>query len=232
VVVRETPNGFILIEQHEHALISGEFARRWRVQLYPQESTLYAISQHDVSWRPLDEEVLWNEEKNRPYAFTDYPAEPKVRAYERGIDVLESHDTYAACLCSMHYETLVRKFGRSEAEARFAESESRRQERLRSDMSDEEVRNLERNLRFLRLCDGLSLFVCLNAPGDKDYPPPYPEGFAFDGETFEPVWEDERTLRLDPSPFSGDFDLSLPYRSVGKNAEFRASGDLDLKVIV
>lgn len=231
MIVRETSEGFVLIEQHEHARISGAFAEHWGGMFYPRDSTLHAISNHDVAWRPLDEEVLWNPEKGRPYSFVDYPVEPKIEAYGLGLDLLESRDRYAACLCSMHYERLARSFGKTETEKKFAQSEARRQERLRSGMASEEVQNLERNLELLRLCDGLSLFVCLNGPGSKDYPPPYPEGFAFDGETFEPVWEGERTLRLDPNPFSGAFDVTLPYRSVGRNAEPLGSGELELRVV-
>lgn len=231
MIVRESSDGFILIEQHEHALVSGEFAKRWRDEPRPLRSTLYAVSQHDLAWKPLDKEILWNKEKDRPCSFVDYPAEPKVRAYERGIDFLETQDHYAACLCSKHYERLVRDFGRTEVEARFAESESHRQERLRAEMCGEEADNLERNLRFLRLCDGLSLFVCLNGPGGGDYPPPYPEGFAFDGETFEPVWEDERTLRLEPDPFTEPFFISLPFREVGNDRRVVREGSMELEVV-
>ncbi len=231
MIVRDSPEGFVLIKQHDHALISGEFARRWKAKPRPLESTLYAVSQHDLAWKPLDEEVLWNEEKGRPYSFVDYPAEPKVRAYERGIDLLEAEDRYAACLCSKHYERLVRDFGKTDVEARFAEAESPRQERLRSEMSGEETENLERNLSFLRLCDGLSLFVCLNGPGGGGYPPPYPEGFAFDGETFEPVWEDERALRFAPNPFTEPFHISLPFQMVGGERQVIEDGSLEFEVV-
>lgn len=231
MIVRESSDGFVLIEQHEHALISGEFARRWRDEPRPRESTLYAVHQHDVAWKPLDEEVLWNEEKDKPCSFVDYPAERKVRAYERGIDFLEVQDRYAACLCSKHYEKLVRDFGKTEAEMRFTESESRRQEKLESEMLPDETENLGRNLRFLRLCDGLSLFVCLNGPGGGDYPPPYPEGFAFDGETFEPVWENENTLRFAPNPFIEPFHISLPFREIGRDRQILKAGSLEIEVV-
>lgn len=232
MIVREVPDGFIVIEQHEHALLSGEFAKHWRDEPRPLESTLYAVSQHDVAWRGPDREVLWNEEKDRPYSFVDYPADLKIRAYESGLDLLESRNRYAACLCSKHYERLVRDFGKTEVEARFTEAESQRQERLRSQMPPEEIENLERNLRFLRLCDGLSLFVCLNGPGGGDYPPPYPEGFAFDGKTFEPVWEDECTLRLEPNPFVEPFGFSLPFQSVGTGGEVTGQGSLEFEVVL
>ncbi len=231
MIVRETPDSFVLVKQHDHALASGEFARRWADEPRPLESTLYAIAHHDVAWRNPDAEVRWNEEAGRPYSFVDYPPELKVRAYAEGLEWVEERDPYAACLCSMHYETLLRRFGGSEAEARFVEDETRRQERLRAGMGEEELGNLERNLNLLRLCDGLSLFVCLNEPGDDEDPPPYPEGFEFEGERHLPVWEDRSTLRLDPNPFSEPFGLAIPYQAVGKDRRPIESGSLQLRVV-
>lgn len=231
MIVRERADSFVLVKQHDHALASGEFAEHWAQRPYPFESTLRAVANHDIAWQALDTSVRWNEEADRPYAFTDYPPKPKVAAYAAGIDLLEKEDPYAACLCSMHYEALVRDFGRSEAEARFAEAEAERQRRLREGMNGEEEGSLERNLEFLRLCDGLSLFVCLNEPGQEGRPPPYPGGFEFDGKVFEPVWRDEYTLSFDPYPFSGSFDLSIPYRLLGKDRRFLGGGALSFRVI-
>lgn len=220
----------MLIEQHDHALVSGEFARRWRESPRPRDSALFAVSQHDAAWKGPDASVLWNEERDRPYSFVDYPVGPKVRAYAEGLDRLEERDPHAACLCSMHYRTLVRGSGGTDAEARFAEAEARRQERLRAGLSVEELENLDRNLRFLRLCDGLSLFVCLNEPGENDSPPPYPEGFEFDGGSFEPVWDDRRTLRLEPDPFTEPFGISIPYRRIGRDRRPLGGGSIELRV--
>lgn len=231
MIVRERPDSFVLFEQHDHALVSGEFARYWADEIHPRESTVYAIASHDVAWRIPDSSVRWNGESGRPYSFVDYPPEPKLRAYRAGIDLLEFWDPYAACLCSMHYETLTRAFGGgAEPETSFVGFEVRRQEKLRAGMSGEETRNLDRNLGLLKLCDGLSLFVCLNEPGSTERPPPYPGGFGFDGEKFEPVWEDERTLKLRPNPFSEPFDFSIPYRVFAKDRRPLDSGRLELRV--
>ena len=230
MIVRERPDSYLLVKQHDHALASGEFAKHWAKEPRPLESTLYAIAHHDVAWKGPDSSVRWNGETGRPYSFIDYPPEPKVRAYSEGLDWLQERDRYAACLCSMHYETLVRRFGKSEAEERFTDAESLRQARLRSGMSEEELENLGYNLGLLRLCDGLSLFVCLNEPGDDDEPPPYPGGFELSGERFEPVWEDPGTLRLDPNPFSGSFGISIPYTLVGKDRRVLGNNRLELRV--
>lgn len=229
MIVREKSGSFLLVKQHDHALASGEFARHWAEKPWPLDSTLYAIANHDVAWQGPDASVRWNEETGRPYSFTDYPSEPKIAAYTAGLDLLETEDPYAACLCSMHYETLVRRFG-NEAELPFAEAESQRQDRLKEAMSGEEIDSLERNLRLLKLCDGLSLFVCLNEPGEEGYPPPYPQGFVLDGQEYEPVWEDQSILRLRPNPFSEPFDLAIPYLLVGKDGRELESSLLNLWV--
>jgi Protein of unknown function (DUF3891) len=229
VIVRERPDAFLLFGQHEHALVAGEFALRWMESPDPLESTLYAIVNHDLGWRELDQDVLWNEEKDRPYSFVDYPLDLKLPAQRRGIEAVEDHDAYAGCLCSMHYARFLLDSDRPE-EVRFREAEMERQDRLRDRLSDGEQGNLERNFRFLRLCDGLSLFLCLNEPGGEDSPPPYPGGFEFNGTRFEPVWEDRRTLRLDPNPFSEAFGLEIPYRTIGRDHRPLGSERLELRV--
>jgi hypothetical protein len=229
VIVRERPDSFLLFEQHEHALVAGEFALRWRERPQPLESTVYAVANHDLAWRELDREVLWNQENDRPYSFVDYPLDLKLPAQRKGIDLVEEYDPYAGCLCSMHYARFLLDSVRPE-EVEFREGEMERQGRLEERMSEKELENLERNFRFLRLCDGLSLFLCLNEPGGEDSPPPYPGGFEFEGTRFGPVWEDKQTLRLDPSPFSEAFGVEIPYRISGRDRLPLGSDILELRV--
>jgi hypothetical protein len=229
LIVREKPGSYVLIGQHDHGRISGEFAKRWREKPTPLEPTLYAIANHDAAWQKLDETVRWDETAGRPYSFMDYPVEPKMQAYREGLDFLETQDAYAACLCSMHYASFVRN-AEGAAEVRFREGEHRRQKRLKGDMPAKDLENLEHNFRLLQTCDDLSLFVCLNEPGRNDHPW-YRNGLEFMGTKFEPVWEDRRTLRLVPNPFSETFDLSIPYHSVGKDRRPLGRGRVELRVL-
>ena len=229
MIVRERPDSYVLFGQHEHALVAGEFARRWREGPSPFESTVYAVANHDLAWREPDREVLWNEEKDRPYSFVDYPLDLKLPAQKRGIDSVEDHDPYAGCLCSMHYARFLLDSERPE-EVEFREGEVERQGRLEGRMSEEELENLERNFRFMRLCDGLSLFLCLNEPGGEESPPPYLGGFEFEGTRYVPLWEDERALRLDPNPFPEAFRIEIPYQIIGRDRRFLGSDLLELWV--
>ncbi len=226
MIVRERPDSYVLIKQHDHGLISGEFARYWAERPRPLQSTLYAIMEHDVGWQNLDASVSWNEETGEPYSFTSYPTGPKLQAYKEGLNFLEARNPYAACLCSMHYASLV---GDTEEEVRFRESETARQRKIESAMKGEESANLEHNFRLLQLCDDLSLFVCLNEPGRNDHSW-YKDGFSFKGAKYAPTWEDRRTLRLDPNPFLGPFDLTIPFTLVEKNGRLLGSGRFELRV--
>lgn len=228
MIVRERLDSFVLVEQHHHGMVSGEFARHWAREILTREAALYAIANHDVGWRELDETVRWNEETGRPLSFLDYPVEPKLRAYTNGLDYIQAHSPYAACLCSMHYGSFVRN-ARKEPEVSFREAEEERQRGIEASLSEEEISGLEYNFRLLQLCDDLSLFVCLNEPGRNDYPH-YRDGFGFMGTRLEPVWEAGRTLRLDPNPFSEDFGIEIPYRVVGKDRRPLESGILELRV--
>ena len=229
MIVRERADSFVLVEQHEHALVSGEFARRWVEGPVPLESTLYAVENHDIAWREPDREVLWNETSGRPYSFLDYPLGAKLAAQRRGIEKVEARDAYAGCLCSMHYARFL--VGSEDPEGvAFLERETGRQERLREGMSGEELENLERNFRFLRLCDGLSLYLFLYGPGEPGYPPPTPDGFEFDGTRFDLVWEDEGSVRLEPFALTGPFEVSVPYREVGKDRRPLGEGHIRLRV--
>lgn len=81
MIVREEPESFVLVRQHEHDRIASEFAEHWGERPHPIEPTLYAVANHDLAWQEIDGYVLWNEEADRPYDFTDYPTGPKLLAY-------------------------------------------------------------------------------------------------------------------------------------------------------
>ena len=228
MIVRERSSSYVLIKQHDHGLISGEFARRWTEKPRPLEPTLYAIANHDIGWQSADASVRWNKDTDSPYSFTNYPTEPKLQIYKGGLDLLELQSPYAACLCSMHYAALV-SGSEDEAVIRFLEREAGRRHKIKSTMTVEEVYNFEYNFRLLRLCDDLSLFVCLNEPG-RNVHPWYQKGFEFKGRKLQPVWEDDYTLRFHPNPFSKPFDLVVPYALIDKSGRATGSDDLELRV--
>jgi hypothetical protein len=228
VIVRILKDTFLLIRQHEHGRISGEFARHWGKEILPEIPTLFAVTNHDAGWEELDAEVRFNPETDEPYSFANYPLEPKLRAYKHGLDQLEVQEPYAAYLCSMHYSSFVRDSLETAAED-FRRGERRRREHLEERLSGEWLAHSEYNFRLLRLCDDFSLFVCLNEPGENTFPW-YRNGFDFMGQRLIPTWQDRETLGISPNPFSEAFDFSIPYELVGNDGAARGDGEFHIQI--
>lgn len=215
MIVRERQDSFVLIRQHDHGRISGECARHWAAEIEPYSPTLCAIAEHDVGWQDLDDEVRFNPKTKAPYSFIDYPLEPKLRAYKHGLDRIEAEEPYAAYLCSMHYSSFVRD-SREPAAVEFRKAETGRRRRIEGTLPQNWLENGEYNFRLLQLCDDLSLFLCLNEPGENTFPW-YRDGFRFQEERLVPVWRGQRTLSLIPNPFSEPFELTIPYRLIERD---------------
>ncbi|WP_169713721.1 DUF3891 family protein [Paludifilum halophilum] len=217
MIVRERDFGYLLIKQHDHGWVSGEFAAHWREKFHPWSRTELAIRYHDAGWDVLDKNIRWNPNTGRPFSFVDYPLEEKLPAYRQGIDRVEAKDTFAACLCSMHYASFFRD-AREEESIRFLKREERRRKRLRSTFSERDRECLADGLRLLKLCDDLSLFVCLNEPGRNDHPW-YRNGFRYGEQTLFPVWRERNRLGIHPNPFDGDFEVEIPYLLIDSDGE-------------
>lgn len=230
MIWRERKDSFIMIRQHDHARISGAISRqmdqgpsrdqqRW-------DDVLLGCEQHDRGWIPLDQIPMWNEVKERPFSFLDFPEPAKLVFYRYGIDQLEEMCPYAGMLASFHYGALIGEYGAQNSFGRgFLDEEKKRQERIKQQTSPGEE-ELRYHRAVLELCDDLSLYVCLNEPGvsKEDEMEWWKKGFevgkkldAANHETIMPTWLDERQVVLDPFPFLQPFEATIIYREVSKS---------------
>ncbi|MGF1473821.1 MAG: DUF3891 family protein [Rubrobacteraceae bacterium] len=222
MIVRKLEDSFLLVRQHDHGKISGEFGRHWGEEIAPLEPTLFAIANHDLGWQELDDEVRFNPDTGEPYSFIDYPLEPKLAAYEHGLDQAEAREPYAAYLCSRHYSSFVQN-SEEPAAVDFRNKEAERRRLIENRVPREWLANAEYNFRLLQLCDDFSLFVCLNEPGENTFPW-YRDGFDLPGRKFQPVWQNKRTLNLVPNPFSEPFEFEVPYSRLRPDGGMEAGG--------
>ncbi|SIS53739.1 DUF3891 family protein [Salimicrobium flavidum] len=225
MIVREYKEGFIMIRQHDHALISGKMARQWRKDFLLtsriRSEADWAIEVHDRAWIPLDKKPLWNEEKQRPFSFIDYPLEEKLQAYRSGIEETAKESLYAGILTSMHYQSFFENDREDPHAAEFYDEQTHVQEQLFSQMRVEVPQEL-RQLHFERLqfCDNLSLYICMNKPGvSKEdevswFKDGFPQPFDFAPGGVSSYWRDETSVILKPFPFSEEWTASVPYRYV------------------
>lgn len=230
MIVRERQHSFILIEQHEHALISGLFAQLWKDAYFLQherrKDVNFAIQQHDVSWVPLDDHPIYLLAEDRPAAFTEYPLEKKLHAYKRGVDQVSAENLYAGYLISLHYTSFFE--GKKDPRAlTFKHFEECRQQRIEKELQlhvQEVSEPIQFHFDLLQFCDDLSLFLCMNEWGvskENEFSW-FKEGFR---QRFAPLnddkhcanWDGENTVQLTSFPFEKEFNIDIPYKELMKN---------------
>jgi len=223
MIVLNTKQGMLLFEQHHHALVSGVMAKYWRVDAFIgehiREQVEYAVAQHDRAWIPLDQLPLWNEDKQQPYAFTDYPMNEKMLRYQEGVNQVEDRSKYGALLCSLHYRSFFPEKSKDQAIQSFIDYEEKRQKKLKIEL-DEKVGDKAIKVHFdlLQFWDNLSLYCCMNEQGvNKEHElswfrDGFPQQFAFAPDGIIAHWHGEDTVVLDPFPFESSFQVDIPFR--------------------
>lgn len=228
MIILEREQSYILVKQNDHANIAAEIAKNCKKDYFCDENrteeVLLAIKEHDRGWIDLDSSPVWNDKSEKPYSFIDYPLPLKISFYKKGLDEVEIMSKYACLLCSLHYTSFIQD--PSEPAVRdFWEEEKQRQKQLKNDLQKsgktEEI--LMYHLDLLKFGDYLSLYICLNEPGDNNRIHPFfrngfPQLFAF--VTDKPIvahWNNKDSVSLSFSPFEQKFEVNLPYREVFKD---------------
>ncbi len=168
MIIRERSDEIVMIAQHDHAQLSGVFAKQWPKDSFTginlRKNVEFAIREHDRAWIPLDKCPFWNQQTEAPFSFMDFPGPPKFVFYKQGIDETEKIDSYAAMLCSHHYGRFAENDSSVEAND-FRDQEGMRQMKIRSSIACFSESDFQFHYELLSFTDTLSLFVCLNEPG-------------------------------------------------------------------
>ncbi|GIO89341.1 DUF3891 family protein [Paenibacillus lactis] len=230
MIIRETEDAFVMTTQDDHGRFSGDIARGFRKELFLDETVvedvLLAIAEHDRAWLPMDDTPIWNDAVGLPFTFVDYPTLPKLLMYAKGVDETEAMSPYAGYLCSLHYAS----FMKNATEAPFVEfyhAELERQERLKSQHPFPDEETIQRQFALLQLCDDLSLYVCMNAPGatKEEEHPWFRDGFdmSVDGQRVAAEWLGGEEIRLSPFLFEREWPVVLKNKHVRK-AQIKQEG--------
>jgi hypothetical protein len=232
LICREQDGAFVMIKQHEHGRIAGEFAANFREDNVPETirraEVLRAIGNHDRGWIDLDETPFWNDAEGAPYSFIDFPVVPKLTFYKRGLNEIEADTPYGALLCSLHFERLIEVSGEDSPElTAYLKDEAERRDRIHRELEQNEEPLGEAELyydaRLLQFCDDLSLYLGLNEPGSpKSQEHPWwadgfsgSEDFSFtSGRVITAEWQDASTLMLEPFPFTREVEVAFKLRRV------------------
>jgi hypothetical protein len=226
MIIHEREHEFVMVAQHDHAMVSRDAAQCWRDEYFfgidKKDSVVLAVREHDRCWIEPDEEPLWNEQTQQPYSFMDYPGSPKLSFYTKGIDEIVQMDPYAGLLCSLHYASFL-KDATSTIGMNFWNEEKQRQQALLKELGIHKDETLSFHLNLLKFCDNLSLYICLNDPGTPKaqehyfYRDGFPQKFSFtNNESIHAEWLGQKTVSLSLSPFKNHLHVRLPYKAVDK----------------
>jgi hypothetical protein len=214
-----------LINQHDHALLSGRLAHDWLGvggQSEPlRHELVLATTLHDDPWRAADATPLYDASNGGVHDFIGYPTEERVKFYSSGLDRLEQVHPFTALLVSKHYTTFSGTVGLEPLQS----LEAKRRLRLRAQLGrgDTHSSQLETDLAWLKLFDVLSLFVCLGPPSlrTRELPrwlDPDQIGRSPAGDRFTLEWAGADQVVVKPFPLREELRLKVPVRTLDRSS--------------
>ena len=245
MIVREEPDGsLVLINQTDHAKISGLFAAHWGNGEFerprPYEPAVRAAIYHDNGWNRYETGPRCDPDTGKVPNFLQVPSDrTQLDAYQRAIDWLTDIDPYAGLLISKHRTGLWR--GRYDAishppffgarhpspdvETFVTENEARQKQQERS----LDPHELWINYQLLQFWDLLSLYFCVRPPYQQ-FVEPVPKSYqAGEGVRLDLMPLGDGRVSIDPYPFDlPSLPISIPYRRLptakfADEAAFRAA---------
>jgi hypothetical protein len=244
MIVREERDGsLVLINQTDHAKISGFFAAHWGnrdfERPHPYEPAVRAALYHDAGWNRYETSPRSDPQTGSVPNFLQVPTDrAQLAAFQWAIDWLTEIDPYAGLLISKHRTGLWR--GRYDAishppfsnanlspgvEAFVADNEAKQKEQERAF----DARELRVNYQLLQFWDLLSLYFCMRPPVDQ-YIEPIPQTYGqAQGTRVMLKVVSAHEVAIDPYPFDVPalpvdvIHRRLPRARFANEAEFRAA---------
>jgi hypothetical protein len=109
VIRRQDKDDFLLITQHDHALLAGELAEQFGNAYFaapePQESAIRGVSLHDCGWPTHDDRPTRNAD-GLPLDVFETPREIALPVWTTSADRAAAKDPYAGLLVSLHVLSL------------------------------------------------------------------------------------------------------------------------------
>ena len=225
MIRRDKNDGWILITQHNHALLSGQIMANWGNDCFvkpdPYNEVLFAIKEHDSGWKDWDSNPKINTENGFPANFTEMSPYDQSIIWSKCYRSHSSDHPYASALTALHFS----KFNSSNLKK---DPENEQLKLLQLDMRDfiSKVLNfnisngssnripdeIRVNLKMLQIGDILSLTLCHGWRSIEITEAPMDYRGA--QTTLKMESEDGLNYRISPYPFDNS---NLEFNIVGKN---------------
>jgi len=107
MIRRDKNGGWILIVQHDHALLSGQIMAKWGnedfVKPDPCDEVLFAVREHDSGWGQWDSKPKINPENGYPANFTEMSPHEQSVIWGECYRSHSSKHSYASALIALHF---------------------------------------------------------------------------------------------------------------------------------
>ncbi|MCL4245551.1 MAG: DUF3891 family protein [Candidatus Dadabacteria bacterium] len=242
MIRRKDSEEWILVPQHDHAVLAGEIIALWGNDVFtrprPFGEVVFAVAEHDSGWKEWDSRPKINPENGYPANFMEMESGDQYRIWKGSYLGHAREHPYASSLIALHFDRFNEKSlskNPGNGKAKLLEREIREfvsanagVEITPDDLSalPQEVRI---NLRFVQVGDIVSLTLChgWESMEIKDVPVDYdgnaalvkitsPDGFNFTMDPYpftEPLIKcGVPALRLARASFESDDDLRRALR--------------------
>jgi len=113
MIRRDVKEGWVLINQHDHAELSGEIMRFWGNKEFsrpePYDEVLFAIRGHDNGWKEWDSSPRINPVNQYPMNFIEMTSSDQAYIWRRCFKRHSVEHPYASALIALHFGKLNEK---------------------------------------------------------------------------------------------------------------------------
>ena len=226
IIQRRRDGTHRIFTQHDHAMLSGECAKRY-VHEGKDQALAYmfnmGVGLHDLAWLEIDDwsdasNIPWDDKTQRPHDFITLPSSDKAVIYAQGIEEIVRFHPFLGLLLSQHYAAFFDKsaeFYHREAERRRALQAPLQRWLTQQKHPDDVHTVLARQYDILKFLDIISLYACLAEPGadPDDCPTWITPQWSCQGQDYRFSFSDENTLHIEPFHLSEPLTTHIPYRS-------------------
>ena len=200
MIANRTPDGWEVIYQPAHALLSARLAGRWRWAARPARwwQTLVAVAQHDNGWREWEERPT-RTEAGEPRNFTQMSPQDALAQWRRGVASGLHQGRWVGLLVSRHATSLYdsRRGELADLDA-FLDEQAAQQAAWIEALGTSEA-EVERAYAMVRWTDWLSLILCWRRlPADGSA---LSVGEGPDGVQYEARQREDGAVAVAPWPF-------------------------------
>lgn len=113
MIRRESGGGWILVTQHDHALLSFRIMNFWGngkfSGIVPEDEVMTAVREHDCGWRRADSSVDFNPRNGFPRSFTEMRTGEQFRIWSDCFESRAESHPYASVLIALHFSRFNEK---------------------------------------------------------------------------------------------------------------------------